>query len=155
MAVRCLISGLLLGWLVGCSVDDSMRASLAPGREVLLYQRLGGLEGIRAIIDETLLNIRGDERIRDFFAATFRDPRAEEHLRQQLVSQICEAVGGPCRYTGRAMVSAHRGRGIRDEHFDAFLEDVQLALIEQNVAPGDRAELLDLLRPMRSDIVGA
>ena len=51
------------------------------------------------------------------------------------------------------MKDAHKGMGITDAQFDAFVEDLQLALDEKGVAEQDKKELLDALAPMKADVV--
>ena len=65
------------------------------------------------------------------------------------------ASGGPCRYGGPDMRTAHAGRHISDADFDALIADLGGALDHFNVPAGEKAELIGLLAPMRRDIVGA
>jgi truncated hemoglobin YjbI len=73
-----------------------------------LYERLGGLDAMTAVVDSFSARCEGDDRINEKFART-DIPR----LRKMLVDQICEATGGPCTYSGRDMRAAHDGMGLR------------------------------------------
>jgi hemoglobin len=113
-----------------------------------LFVRLGGVDGIRAVVDEMVSRMAADRRIQRFFVDTdFR------RLKAQLVVQICELSGGPCRYRGRAMRSVHRGRRIRPMHFEAMLEDVRDALKAAQVGERERHELLAILRALKPQVV--
>lgn len=114
-----------------------------------LYLRLGGKKAITAVVDQFVKNVAADQRINKFFAKT-NIPR----LKKNLVDQICEATGGPCKYTGRSMKVAHKGMGITDKDWDALVEDLVSALNKFKVAKRDQDELLGKLGPMKKDIVG-
>jgi hemoglobin len=113
-----------------------------------LYQRLGGRPAISAVVDDFVGNVARDKRINGFFANT-DIPR----LKRLLVQQICAGAGGPCTYEGRSMREAHRGLGVRNEDFNALVQDLVRTLNKFNVPPREQKELLGLLGPMRKDVV--
>ena len=119
-----------------------------------LYDRLGGKKGITAIVDDFVANVGKDERVSSFFAATTADPQRMTHFKSNLVDQICQASGGPCKYTGKDMKTAHEGMGIKTEHFNAVVEDLTAALDKHKVATDDKNQLLGVLGPMKPDIAG-
>jgi hemoglobin len=71
-----------------------------------------------------------------------------------LAEQICAGTGGPCKYTGRDMKSAHRGMNITEAQFNALVEDLVKTLDNLNVPAKEKGELLAILGPMKPDIVG-
>ena len=113
-----------------------------------LYERLGELEAISAVVDAVVARCAGDDRINRKFART-DIPR----LKKMMVDQICEASGGPCTYTGRDMRETHDGMGVTAGEFDALVEDLVATLDEFQVPKAEQDELLGLLAPMRGDIV--
>jgi len=116
--------------------------------EASLYDRLGGKPAITAVVDDFVGNVAADSRINGFFA------RANvPHLKMMLVDQICEASGGPCKYTGRDMKSAHAGMGIGDAQFGALVEDLVKTLDKFKVPAREKNELLGALGSMKQDIV--
>jgi hemoglobin len=124
------------------------RPGAAQAQEASLYERLGGLNAITAVIDDFVANVAADNRINRFFANT-DIPR----LKRLLVEQVCEATGGPCTYTGRTMKDSHRGMGLSDADFNALVEDLVVALDKHNVGAREKNELLSALGMMRGDIV--
>ena len=118
-----------------------------------LYDRLGGRAAIVAVVDDFVSNCAADTRINSFFAATTKDPKRMAAFKTNLVDQICEASGGPCKYTGKDMKTAHAGMGISNTHFDALVEDLQKTLDKFKVAAPDQKALLGVLSPMRAQIV--
>ena len=155
---KVLASSLALMFLISLSVSacgakkppppGELRGA-APGAaapsEPTLYDRLGGKAGVDAIADTFLNNLVADARV----SAFFKNSKGLSQFRQQL----CQLSGGPCRYTGKEMKAAHGGMRINDTQFDAFLDDLRLALDEKRVSNRDKSELLAALTPMRTDIV--
>jgi hemoglobin len=121
-----------------------------PAPVTSLYERLGGKEAIVKVVDEFVTNVGADSRINAFFAKT-DIPRMKGHL----VDLVCQSTGGPCQYAGRDMKPLHANMGIKDEHFNALVEDLVQALDKFNAPQKEKDELLGLLGPMRKDIVTA
>jgi len=119
-----------------------------------LYSRLGGKKAITAVVDEFVNNCAADTRINRFFADTAKDPKRLAKFKTNLVNQICQASGGPCKYGGKNMKDAHKGMGITDADFNALVEDLVKALDKFNVGATEKNELLGALGPMKGDIVG-
>jgi len=61
---------------------------------VSLYERLGGLDAITAVVDSFAARCGGDDRINRNFERTVI-PR----LKKMLVDQVCEATGVRCTFT--------------------------------------------------------
>lgn len=53
----------------------------------------------------------------------------------KLVDQICEASGGPCKYTGKDMKTAHMGMGVGGSDFDALVDNLSATLDKLRSAP--------------------
>ena len=123
-------------------------APLAPAGPSL-YQRLGGHDAVALVVEDFVSRVGADARINAFFRGV--DLAELKHL---LGEQICQAAGGPCRYSGRPMRVAHQGLHIRDADFDALVEDLTAALGHFNVPDREQHELLGALGGMRRDIVG-
>jgi hemoglobin len=113
-----------------------------------LYDRLGGLDAIKAAVDSWVVRVAGDDRINRKFERT-DIPR----LKKEVIDQLCEATGGPCTYTGRSMRDTHAGMQTTAGEFDAVMQHLGATLDEFNVPKTDQDELVELLRPMRGDIV--
>ena len=113
-----------------------------------LYERLGGLDAISAVVDSFAARCAGDGRINPKFERT-DIPR----LKKMLVNQVREATGDPCTYSGRGMRETHDGMGVTAGEFDALVEDLVATLDEFDVPKSEQDELLALLGPMRVDIV--
>ena len=145
MRWRGLIGGVTAAALLvaGCA-GGMMGEKKAP-----LYERLGGRPAIQAVVDDFIGNVAADARINKHFAGANIGK-----LKSNLVDQICEAAGGPCKYTGQNMKSAHAGMKITDAEFDALVEDLVKSLDKLKVAETEKNDLLTALGGMRKNIVG-
>jgi len=118
-----------------------------------LYKSLGGKKAIVAVVDDFVGRVAADNRINGFFKATASDPKRLAKFKNDLADQICEAAGGPCKYTGKDMKSAHAGMGIGSGDFDALVQDLVASLDKFMVKDDDKQALLGVLGPMKKDIV--
>jgi len=131
--------------LTGCSVT----APAQPARDQSLYEQLGGKAGITAIVDDAIGNIAADPRINQRFRAT-----GANHLKTNLIDLLCQRAGGPCVYRGRNMADAHDGMHIRDDEFDALVDDIAKSLDKLKVPAAERSEALTILNQMKGAVVG-
>ena len=113
-----------------------------------LYDRLGKGAGITAVVDDFVSRCAADSRINSKFART-----DVGRLKALLVEQVSAASGGKVEYTGRSMTDTHRGMQVTAGEFDALVEDLVATLNKSGVAEADKAALLGILGPLRSDIV--
>ena len=145
------IQTLAIAALVGLLATTAGAQNAAKQKS--LYDRLGGKKAITAVVDEFVGRVAADNRINQFFAATASNPAQLASFKMKLVDQICEASGGPCKYTGKDMKSAHRGMGISAADFNALVEDLVGALDKFKVGEHGKHQLLSALGPMKGDIV--
>ncbi|MFH0343406.1 MAG: group 1 truncated hemoglobin [Chromatiales bacterium] len=135
------------------AVAEAPKPAVAPPAPVPaasrpLFERLGGQEGLTAIVDGLMSNIGADPRTRPYF--TNVDLR---RFKTKMVEYLCEQTGGPCKYTGGEMKARHEPHQIGDAEFDAFMEDLTKSLDNKQVAQSDKDELLGILGKLRPDVV--
>ena len=149
---RSLIMGLALVGAATPAFADTMakkEEKKAPAVKSL-YDRLGGKDAITAVVKEFLGNVVADKRINAFF----KNADAAK-LQGLLVDQVCEATGGPCKYKGKDMKTAHKGMKVSEADFTAMVEDLVKALDKFKVPKKEKDELLGALGGMKGDIVEA
>lgn len=134
--VLCVISS-------GCALQHR-----TPPPEASLYERVGGKQAINAVVVDAIGNISTDKRINPRFI------NASSSLNQNLVDLLCVRTGGPCKYSGLDMSAAHEGMNIRDDEFDALVDDIRKSLDKFKVADREKAEVLAILNQMRNAVVG-
>jgi hemoglobin len=140
---------LTLAFAVSCSDDDDEMQE-----DTTLYTRLGGIDAISAVTDQFLANVAADSKINARFEATVANSSRLQLLRNNLIDQICAGSGGPCQYKGKTMAAAHAGMGITQDEFNALVGDLVAALDKFSVPAQEKNDLLAILGPMQSDIVG-
>jgi hemoglobin len=113
-----------------------------------LYERLGGVDAITAVTRAAVDRQMKDDRISQKYARTNVD-----RLIKEFVDLVCQATGGPCTYSGRDMTEAHHDMGVTSGEFQAFVEDVVGVLDDFKVRKAEQDELLNLLAPLRGEIV--
>jgi len=115
----------------------------------VLYERLGGLPAITAVIKDFVANVAADPRINAQFINT-----DVANLEAKLIEQVCAATGGPCTYTGKSMREVHTAMKITEDDFPALVEDLVKSLDKFAVPEREKTELLTALAAMHDDIVG-
>ena len=123
------------------------RAHAASGPHEL-YDRLGGQRAIVAVVDDFIDRVAADKRINLRFINTDL-----AKLKLLLVEFVCNATGGPCKYTGTDMETSHAGMELVDEELTALVEDLAATLDKFKVPAKEKGELLGALAPLQPVIV--
>jgi hemoglobin len=113
-----------------------------------LYDRLGGAERIAAIVDDFV----DRHAVNPLIAPRFRGkdlPKAKA-LGTQF---FCMGAGGPQRYEGRDMRSAHAGMNISEQELVAAIDDIVAALRAQGVGPAEVGEVVGLLYSLKDEVL--
>ncbi len=151
--IRTLLIGLTLAGTSTLAFADTKPAPKKEEKKPAaksLFDRLGGKTAITAVVDEFVANVAADKAINKFFA------KADiKKLKGNLVDQICAATGGPCKYTGKDMKTAHKGMKVTEADFNALVGDLVKALDKFKVGKTEKDELLGALGGMKGDIVEA
>src|SRR5262249_31368844 len=119
-----------------------------------LYERLGGVYAIAAVVDDFIDRIMDDPRLNanpNVQEAHHRVSRAG--FKYLVTEQVCAATGGPPRYTGRSMFDSHVHLDITDQEWQAFLDDLRQTFDKVGVPQAERAELFAIVDSTKKDIV--
>lgn len=123
-------------------------AGAAPLESRDVFAAFHGQAGIDRIVDDLVDRVIVDPRIEGIFRASDLI-----RLRRTLKEQFCYLLGGPCDYTGRDMVEAHKDQGITMREFNALVESLQLAMDTEGVPFAMQNKLIAKLAPMQRDVV--
>jgi hemoglobin len=133
-----------------------------------LYERLGGDAGLTAIIDDFVPRAIADPRVNWTRAGVTHGgflgihakssawqptPGNQFALKRHMVQFLSVATGGPTKYDGRDMKTAHAGMKITNTQFDAAVGDLKASLDKLQVATGEQKELLAIIESTRPQIV--
>lgn len=113
-----------------------------------LFQRLGGQEAIDAVVHAFVATTGADPRISQYFMNTDK-----AKLEAAMDVHICAITGGGCTYTGKSMLDAHTGMHLRDEDFEAFIDDLSKTLATLKVPARESGEVVAAFRSMKTDVV--
>jgi len=117
-----------------------------------LYKRLGGYDALAAVTDEFITRLATDPKEGRFFVGLSNDSKVR--VRQHVVDFLCLATGGPCKYTGRDMVTAHTGLGITEEDWAISVKALGDTLDKFKVPPAEHQEVMNAVGQLKSQIVG-
>jgi hemoglobin len=147
--VRSVALALTLATVAACGqVRSRPPTSTAARTPESLYERLGGIDAIRALVDDFVAVVAADVRINRAFART-DITRFKIHL----VDQICQLAGGPCHYRGRTMKNAHAALRVSGADLDAMLDDLRVSLTKFQVPEREQRELTRALAALAPEIV--
>lgn len=114
-----------------------------------LYDTLGGAPAVTAAVEDFYKRVLGDAALAPFFTATNM-----ERLKGHQVAFLSQALGGPQAYTGRPLRTAHTGMGVKDSDFDKVAQHLMDTLEGLGVPALQIKEVINLIAPLRPDIVG-
>ncbi len=122
--------------------------------EPTLYERLGGVYSIAAVVDDFIERLLiNDTLIANPAIAEARDSVPKAGLKYRVTELVCEATGGPCKYTGRSMKDSHAHLNISEQQWQAMSTDFKATLDAFNVPDAEQEELFAIVESTKGDIV--
>ena len=115
------------------------------------YERLGGYDGVAAIVDDLLPRLLDDARLGVYWKGKCRDSLKKD--RQLLVDFLASAFGGPTAYLGRDMKTSHDGLGITDPEWNRFIEHVRATLETLAIPTREAAARNSAAEAVKGDVV--
>jgi hemoglobin len=114
-----------------------------------LYDRLGGVDGIRKLVSDAV-----DAHLNNPIVKTrFENTKDIEHAKRMSVEFFCAGSGGPETYTGRDMATVHKGMNISEQEFIAVVDDIFFAMDKNNLDDDVKKDVLAVLYSLKSDII--
>jgi hemoglobin len=117
-----------------------------------LYQRLGGYDALAAVTDDFITHLATDPQLGRFFTGLSTDSKVR--VRQHVIDFLCVATGGPCKYTGRDMKTAHTGLNISEADWNTSVKYLVGTLDRFKVPEKEKSEVLAAIGGLKNDIVG-
>lgn len=123
-------------------------------KKTTLWDRLGGETGVTKVINDLLVVAIEDPKVDLLRGGKYKlDAKATAHLKKMLLEMVSEVTGGPLKYSGKDMKSAHAGMKITAEEFDAFAALMVDTLKKNKVAQADIDELMKIVGATKASIV--
>lgn len=115
-----------------------------------LYERLGSAAGITAIVDDVIAAHLANPIVGEHF----RKVKDLDHAKRMARDFFCAGAGGPEKYTGKDMRTAHRGMKITPEEFLAVVDDIMGVLNFHGIDDATQRDVLGILNGFKGEIVG-
>ena len=134
--------------------QPSVSAFAEEAPQKSLYQRLGGVYNIAPVVDEFLEVLYNDDVLNanpKIKEARDRVPKA--YLKYHVTSMVCQASGGPEKYTGRGMKESHQHLNITEKEWQAMGADFKKVLDKFKVPEQEQKELFAIVESTKKDIV--
>lgn len=128
--------------------DESAPARAARQKAKPLYDRLGGREAIRAVV-ENIVQLHFTEPLTAPLCKGVDQQKFVGHV----VDWLCQAAGGPATYKGRDMVNAHAHLHMTDVHFMAAGEQIMRSLKKFNVPDPEIQEVMCAIIAHHDDVI--
>ena len=113
-----------------------------------LYDRLGGMTAITAVVDEFVNRLVADSKVNGRFGST-----NVERFKTLNAELVCMATGGPCQYSGRDMKATHNGMRISEKEFNIVAGHLTSTLKKFKVPKQETKELMGIIGSLKKDIV--
>jgi hemoglobin len=140
--------------IVGVNPHGREGEDMETQAQSTLYDRLGGVYNIAVVINDLIDRVMTDARLN-------ANPRVDEAhhrvspagFKYYVTELLCEAAGGPQKYSGRTMGDSHRHLMITDEEWAAFMDDLQKALDKFEVPQPEQDEVTAIVESTKEAIV--
>jgi hemoglobin len=115
---------------------------------ISMYEKFGGEEGIAKVVGKFYELVFSDPTINHFF----HNIKMEKLLLHQ-TRFISFALGGPNKYTGKTMATAHKGMNLQPAHFEAVAKHLHEALAYYRVNDKEINNVLQLIGSLKDDVL--
>ena len=114
-----------------------------------LYDRLGGAPGISRIVDDVI-----DAHLNNSVVGTrFQNVKDIEHAKKMACEFFAAGSGGPEKYSGRDMRTAHTGMNISEQEYLAVMDDIMGTLDKHKIDEATQKDVLAILYALKGEII--
>ena len=117
--------------------------------EISLYDRLGGAKGIARIVDDAVEAHLKNPVVK----ARFENIKDVEHAKKMGAEFFCAGAGGPETYSGKDLMTAHRGMNINEQEYLAVMDDIVEAMSTHRVGEDAVKEVIVILYSLKNQII--
>lgn len=124
-----------------------------PIKEESLYNRLGGEDGISAIVEDIVVAHLANPTIKGSFSHLENNPEQMNVFKQHVKDFFGAGTGGGVAYSGRDMPTAHKGLNISGIEFVEGISDIMMVLDKHNIDDESKKDVLYILFSFKSQII--
>ncbi len=115
-----------------------------------LFDRLGGREGVEAVVCKTIDNHFNNPLIRTRFEHA---GQTREEMTAHAVEFFCTGLSGVPTYRGRALAEAHAGMNVSEQEFLIVIDDIIDAMHSCGIGDPERGEVVGVLYGMKGGVL--
>lgn len=114
-----------------------------------LYQRLGGAATIAALVDDVI----AAHLINPVVKTRFENVKDLDRTRKMATAFFCAGAGGPEPYTGKDMLTAHKGMNVSEQEYLAVMDDVVGAMAKLRLGEDTKKDVIAILYSLKGQII--
>lgn len=114
-----------------------------------LYERLGGADGIAQLVEDAVNAHLANPVVK----TRFENTKDIEHAKKMSREFFCAGAGGPETYTGRDMLTTHKGMNISEQEYVAVVDDILGAMEKNKLGDNEKKDVLAILYSLKGNIV--
>lgn len=117
-----------------------------------LFDRLGGEAAVEAAVVDFYERVMADPTLAPFFEHLEMDAQIKKQI-----AFMTMAFGGPNKYTGKDLRTAHAklvaSKGLNDGHFDSVASHLRDTLTELGIDDATTSEVIQVVAGTRGDVL--
>lgn len=114
-----------------------------------LYERLGGADGIAGLVDDVMAAHLVNPIVKPRFENIEDMDRAKKMAREFFSA----GSGGPETYTGKDMLTAHKGMNISEQEYLAVTDDIVGAMEKHGLSEDTKKDVIAILYSLKGSII--
>lgn len=114
-----------------------------------LYQRLGEAAGIARLVDDIVAAHLSNPIVK----TRFENAKDLAHLKKMACEFFSAGSGGPETYTGKDMLTAHKGMNISEQEYLAVMDDIVGAMNKNGLGEDAKKDVIAILYSLKGEII--
>ena len=114
-----------------------------------LYLRLGGAEGIARLVDDIVAAHLSNPIVK----TRLENAKDLGHLKKMAREFFSAGSGGTEPYTGRDMLTTHKGMNISEQEYLAVMDDIVGAMAKNGIGEDAKKDVIAILYSLKGEII--
>jgi len=123
-------------------------------KELTLFDRLGGTEGISVIADQMIDAHMQNPKIKHVFIPLAENPKNFERIKQNVKDFLAAGSGGSAVYKGKDLPTAHKGMKSTEADWVATTDDLMMVLRNNKIDVESQKDVLFILYSLKDQVIG-
>ena len=114
-----------------------------------LYQRLGAADGIARLVEDVM----AAHLVNPIVKTRFEKIKDIEFAKEMAHEFFCAGAGGPEPYTGKDMLTAHKGMDISEQEYLAVTDDIVGTMNKHKLDDSTKNDVIAILYSLKDNII--